>query len=132
MPRSRLPTLRMRSHRARAGAVRQAPAPSDAPTCAETTEGRMRRIIAEHYPFLWRSLRRLGVADAVLEDAGQQVLLVMARRLAEIRVSAERPFLFSAAVRVAADSRRSARRRRRSPSPMPSTTSRPRLPPPRT
>ena len=75
----------------------------------------MRRIIAEFYPFLWRSLRRLGVADAMLEDAAQQVLLVMARRLDEIRVDAERAFVFSAAVRVAADSRRSARRRREDP-----------------
>jgi RNA polymerase sigma-70 factor (ECF subfamily) len=75
----------------------------------------MRRIIAEQYPFLWRSLRRLGVPDAQLEDAAQQVLVVMARRLNEIRVGAERTFVFSAAVRVAADARRSARRRREDP-----------------
>jgi RNA polymerase sigma-70 factor (ECF subfamily) len=72
----------------------------------------MRRVIADQYAFLWRSLRRLGVADAALEDAAQKVLIVMARRLHEIPAGAERSFVFSAAVRVASDARRTARRQR--------------------
>lgn len=78
----------------------------------ETPDQRIRRIVDENYAFLWRSLRRLGVPDATLEDAAQQVLVVTARRLADVRRDAERSFLFGAAIRVAADSRRSTRRRR--------------------
>jgi RNA polymerase sigma-70 factor (ECF subfamily) len=77
----------------------------------ETAEARMRRIVDENYAFVWRSLRRLGVPDANVEDAAQQVLVVTARRLDDVRRDAERSFLFGAAIRVAADARRSARRR---------------------
>ena len=82
-------------------------APGEARDTAEWTRG----LVAQHYDFLWRSLRRLGAPDGSIEDAAQQVLLVAARRRADIREGAERGFLFGAAIRVASDMRRAARRR---------------------
>lgn len=62
--------------------------------------------------FVWRSLRRLGVADASLDDAVQDVFLVAHRRLADFEGrSSPKTWLFGIALRVAKDHRRSARRR---------------------
>jgi RNA polymerase sigma-70 factor (ECF subfamily) len=68
--------------------------------------------VVEHYELVWRSLRRLGVPASSVEDAAQQVLVVLSRRLAEVRPGAERAFLLSTATRVAADFRKMQRRRR--------------------
>src|SRR5258706_4805917 len=78
-------------------------------------EKRWRSIVQEHADFVWRALRRLGVLDADLADAAQQVFLVMARKLALVREGSERAFLFQTACRVASDSRRSRSRRREVP-----------------
>ncbi len=72
---------------------------------------RLRAIIDRHYDFVWRTVRHFGVDDASAEDAVQQVLCVVARRLAQIAPGAEMAFLFSSAVRVASEARRAARRR---------------------
>lgn len=77
----------------------------------ERPEARIRRIVEQHYDFVWRTLRVVGLTDANAEDAAQQVMCVAARRLGEIRAGAERSFLFSTAMRVAAEFRRTARRR---------------------
>lgn len=79
---------------------------------------RIRRIIADHYGFLWRSLRRLGVPEADVDDGAQRVLGVVVRRLPEIAGGAERAFLFQTAVRVASEMRRAARRSRLSLEPV--------------
>ena len=60
----------------------------------------MRGIVAEHYAFLWRALRRLGVPEASVEDAAQQVLCVVARRIDDIVPGREKTFLFGVALRV--------------------------------
>lgn len=65
-----------------------------------------------NYEFLWRSLRRLGVAPGAVEDAAQQVLMVFARRIDDIHWGAERSFLFATATRVASDYRKKQARRR--------------------
>ncbi len=69
-------------------------------------EARLREIVDMYYPFLWRSLRRLGVDEASVDDAAQAVLLVVARRLDDIAYGAERSFVFQTAARVASDHRR--------------------------
>lgn len=82
---------------------------------AETTRGRDARltgIVRQHYAFVWRSLRRLGVPEADADDAAQRVLEVIARRLADIEPRAEKSFLFQTALRVASDLRRSRGRAR--------------------
>lgn len=82
---------------------------------ANEATDRLRTVVDEHGDFLWRSLRRLGVCEADLADAAQQVFLVVAARLSEIRTGCERAFVFQAALRVAANVRRARRRRREVP-----------------
>jgi RNA polymerase sigma-70 factor (ECF subfamily) len=69
-------------------------------------------MVDAHYDFVWRSLRRLGVPEPDVDDCAQQVFLVVSRKLADILDGAERAFLFSTAMRVASDARRSRTRRR--------------------
>ena len=76
---------------------------------------RLRALVDTHYDFIWRSLRRLGVPEADVDDAAQKVFLTASRKLAAIRLGAERSFLFQTAFRVASDSRRTLRRRREVP-----------------
>jgi RNA polymerase sigma-70 factor (ECF subfamily) len=73
---------------------------------------RLRSMIETFFDFIWRSLRRLGVAEADADDATQQVFLVASRKLARVTPGAERSFLFGIALRVASDARRTRRRRR--------------------
>lgn len=68
-------------------------------------------LLVDHHAFVWRTLRRLGVPSSDVEDASQQVFLVAHRRLAEIVPQSERSFFFQTALRVAADWRRSQKRR---------------------
>jgi RNA polymerase sigma-70 factor (ECF subfamily) len=59
---------------------------------------------------VWRNLRRLGVAEASLEDAAQDVFLVVHRRLPEFEGrSSLRTWIFGIVLRVAARHRRKAR-----------------------
>jgi RNA polymerase sigma-70 factor, ECF subfamily len=78
---------------------------------------RLRALVDEHFAFVWRSLRRLGVADEAVDDAAQQVWIVASRRLDSIERGKEAAFLFGVAIRVAADARRARRRRREEPTP---------------
>ncbi len=78
-------------------------------------ERRWRAIVKDHVDFTWRALRRLGVLEADLADAAQQVFLVMARKLTLVHAGSERGFLFQTAFRVASDSRRTRTRRREVP-----------------
>ncbi len=82
---------------------------------ALTPERRVRAFVESHHEFVWRSLRRLGVRDADVEDAVQRVFLVATRKFDAIRSGSERSFLFQTALRVAADDRRRHRRRREVP-----------------
>ncbi|MES1179057.1 MAG: sigma-70 family RNA polymerase sigma factor [Myxococcales bacterium] len=72
----------------------------------------MQAAIAAHYELVWRILRRLGVAEPSVEDAAQQVLIVLANRLDDIRTGAERAFMVATATRVAADLRKKRTRAR--------------------
>lgn len=72
-------------------------------------------IVDEHLHFVWRVLRRLGLSPPDADDAAQHVFLVAAEKLRSIAPKAERAFLYSTAVRVAANSRRSLERRREVP-----------------
>jgi RNA polymerase sigma-70 factor, ECF subfamily len=65
-----------------------------------------------HFDFVWRSLRRLGVAESALDDATQEVFLVAYRRIGDLHHdSTPRAWLFAIAQRVASTQRRSARRK---------------------
>jgi RNA polymerase sigma-70 factor, ECF subfamily len=68
-------------------------------------------IYAAEFDFVWRSLRRLGVSAPVLNDAAQEVFLVVHRRLGDFEGrSSLRTWLFAIVLRVASQLRRSARR----------------------
>jgi RNA polymerase sigma-70 factor (ECF subfamily) len=88
-----------------------------APKVAESNVSADRRVaglVEEHYDFIWRTLRRLGVGQGDSDDAAQQVFLIASRKIASIRRNSERSFLFQTALRVASDHRRARRRRRES------------------
>jgi RNA polymerase sigma-70 factor (ECF subfamily) len=57
--------------------------------------------VLQHFPAVWRFLRRLGVPAADVDDAAQEVLLVAARKRESIASGSERAFLMSTAFRVA-------------------------------
>jgi RNA polymerase sigma-70 factor (ECF subfamily) len=64
-----------------------------------------------HVDFVWRNLRRFGVAEPALEDALQDVFLVVHRRLAEFEGrSSISTWLFAIVRRVASEHRRKAAR----------------------
>ncbi len=75
-------------------------------------EQRLRDLVEKHHGAIWSFVRRLGVAEADVDDAVQRVFLVLSDRLSSIVRDSERSFLFGTALRVAADARRAARRRR--------------------
>ncbi len=76
-----------------------------------STDARVRAVVTEHYDFVWRSLRRLGVPAASADDEAQQVFCVFAKRAASVAPEKEKTFLFGVVLRVAQASRRTAARR---------------------
>ncbi len=69
-------------------------------------------LYSEHFAFVWRNLRRLGVPEAGLRDAAQDVFLVVHRRLTEFEGRGTiQAWLYSILRRVAADHRRRGRRK---------------------
>jgi RNA polymerase sigma-70 factor (ECF subfamily) len=88
--------------------------PLPAVTTAPDEGARLSAIYREHFEFVWRSLRRLGVPEHALEDATQDVFLVAARRIDEFEGrSSVRTWLFGIAMRVVRSQRRTAWRHRR-------------------
>lgn len=76
--------------------------------CVEQTHdrARLRHAFVEHYPGVWRFLRRMGVPADRADDAAQQVFLVAVEALPRILRGSERPFLYATAVRTAHGIRR--------------------------
>lgn len=94
--------------------VRQAERPSGAGAARSMTESiaalTLERVYADHAAFVWRTVRRLGVPAASVEDAVQDVFVVVHRRLAEFEGrSSVRTWLFAIVRRVARDHRPSKR-----------------------
>ena len=66
----------------------------------------------EHFAFVWRTVRRLGVAPSALDDAVQDVFVVVHRRLSEFEGrSSEKSWLFAIVLHVVRDARRTLRRK---------------------
>ena len=73
---------------------------------------RFHALYREHFDFVFRNLRRLGVPAASIDDALQEVYLVVLRRIDDYREGSQaRAWLFAIAVRVAGNYRRTQRRR---------------------
>ena len=69
-------------------------------------------VYKQNFRGIWRTLRRLGVADAQLDDAAQDVFIVVHKKLRTFRGGSLRAWLYAIAVRVASDYRRGAARQR--------------------
>jgi RNA polymerase sigma-70 factor (ECF subfamily) len=71
-----------------------------------------RELYETQFPFVWRTLRRLGVRDADVADAAQEVFVVVLRRLPSFEGRSEvTTWLFRIAYHVARDWRQRAHRR---------------------
>lgn len=69
-------------------------------------------VFRQHFDFVWRTIRSLGVPDALVDDAVQEVFICVHRRLPEFeRRSALKTWIYSIAYHTAQNVRRSARRR---------------------
>jgi RNA polymerase sigma-70 factor (ECF subfamily) len=81
-------------------------------TQAESVPVVFEALYRQHFDFVFRSVRRLGVADAQVDDVVQEVFLVALRRLSDFRPgTSARAWLFSIASRTSANHRRGQRRR---------------------
>jgi RNA polymerase sigma-70 factor (ECF subfamily) len=80
---------------------------------ADAPSLRLRDLYREHSAFVWRSLRRLGVADADADDMLQEVFLVVHQRLSEYEERDKvRAWLYAICRRVSSDQRRKTFQRR--------------------
>jgi RNA polymerase sigma-70 factor, ECF subfamily len=86
--------------------------PPPPPVPAPEPRARIDRLVREHFAFVWRILRRLGLGEGEADDAAQQVFLIAARRADDIEPARERAFLFTTAMHVASKAHRSRQRRR--------------------
>jgi RNA polymerase sigma-70 factor (ECF subfamily) len=69
-------------------------------------------VYDEHFAFVWRSLRRLGVASAQLDDAAQDVFLVVYRRLDDFEGrSSVKTWLFGIVLKIVRTYKRTAARK---------------------
>jgi len=69
------------------------------------------RVYAEHFRYVWRCLRALGVRDAALDDAVHDVFLVVQQKLAQFDGQAAlTTWLYAIALRVARRARAAARK----------------------
>lgn len=89
--------------------LRAVPDPPSIPPPADN-DRRLRGMVENHFDFVWRNLRRVGVAPADADEFTQEAFLVVSRRLSDVHPECERAFLLSTALRVASTHRRSANR----------------------
>jgi RNA polymerase sigma-70 factor (ECF subfamily) len=97
-------------------AANRSPSPSSAAVAAGSPAtapgGAWQRIYAEYVSLAWRGLRRLGVPESMIEDAVQDVFLVVHRRHAGFEGrSSLKTWIYGIVVRVAKDYRRAEARR---------------------
>ncbi|MBX3212093.1 MAG: sigma-70 family RNA polymerase sigma factor [Labilithrix sp.] len=98
----------LRSASSASGLPRTSADPPQAFVCLELDD-----VYREHFAFVWRSARRLGVGEASIDDVVQEVFVIVHRRLGEFEGrSALRTWLFGITLRVARDHRRQAARKR--------------------
>ncbi len=74
-------------------------------------ERQFRALVLEHFDFVWRLLRRLGLAPADADDAAQHVFMTAAQKLDTIAGGSQRAFLYGVALRVAQNHKRKLMRR---------------------
>jgi RNA polymerase sigma-70 factor (ECF subfamily) len=70
------------------------------------------RVFQEHAPYVWRAVRRLGVAEADADDVCQDVFVVVHRKLGTFHGRSLRTWLYGICLRVASEHRRRPYQRR--------------------
>jgi RNA polymerase sigma-70 factor (ECF subfamily) len=91
-------------------AATEATAPSRLPP--QVQRERFDALYREHFDFVFRNLRRLGVPEATVDDALQDVFLVVLRRIDGFQAGTHaKAWLFAIALRVAGNYRRALGRR---------------------
>lgn len=101
------------AHPSHVHAVTPARSATHRPSSTRQTTVDVHQAVVEHAPFVGRSLRYLGVNDSDVEDAAQEVFIIVLQRLETFEGrSALRTWLYGVCVRVAAARRRRARVRR--------------------
>ena len=87
--------------------------PAEGPAAAPSPRPDLAAVYELHFRYVWRCLRSLGVYDAQLDDALQDVFVVVQQKLPEFDGRAElRTWLYAIALRIA---RKCRDRRRREP-----------------
>lgn len=87
------------------------PVPKVAGVSGPPAAKRLLELVTAHHVGVWRFLRRLGLNRADADDALQETIVIVARRLGEVALGSERSFFYGAALRVAHGAwRRRARR----------------------
>lgn len=76
----------------------------------------MRAMVDQNHRFVAHTLRKAGVPACDLDDEIQRTFMIAANRLADVRLGAERSFLFQVALNTASHARRALARRRELPS----------------
>lgn len=82
---------------------------------APARHARLRALVDAHFDFVWRSVRRFGLAPADADDVAQRVFVVASRKLEGIEHGRERSFLFGTAYRIVREVRRTRARRPEAP-----------------
>jgi RNA polymerase sigma-70 factor, ECF subfamily len=91
------------------------PPPEGAAPVEEWPPRSFQAVYDEHAAFVWRSLRRLGLSGADLDDAYQDAFIVVHRKLESFAGQSPRAWLFGICLRVAAQHRRRAHRQKEVP-----------------
>lgn len=76
---------------------------------------RLAELLRDHFQVVWRAVRRFGVPPHSADDAAQEVFIIASTKLDQIVPGRERQFLYSVAVRVAANFRRGSIHQHESP-----------------
>ncbi len=85
-------------------------------------EFEIRSVVKDHAQYVWQALRHLGVREADVEDACQDVFVVLHRRLSDFRGdSSIKTWIYGICVRVASEYRRRAHVVREVPEAEPAT-----------
>lgn len=94
-----------------AGTLERTPFTAPAVAADQPLPSDIDRVYAEHFRYVWRCLRALGVRDSVLDDAVHDVFLVVQQKLASFDGQAAlTTWLYAIALRVARRARASARK----------------------
>ncbi len=82
-----------------------------APPRLQPPEVQLQQLVEEHFQYVWRLLRRLGVEAATADDEAQRVFLVANAKLHHVVPKKEKAFLTSIALRIASNARRATQRK---------------------